>query len=330
MELLEALRTITEGKMYVEIERARLTRILAKIREDEGKIGEAADILQEIQVETFGQMDRSEKTEFILEQMRLCLEKKDYIKASILSNKISKKFLNDKDFQDLKLRFYELMIRYYNHESKYLDICRSYKAMYDTPKIKENEALWKPLLQLQVAFICLASHDNESSDLMNIIFLDAKLLEIPSYKQLLNLFLTKELMRWNQFVEIYQPELNRHQCFVEKIEGKNPLWNDLRKRVVEHNIRVIAEYYSKITTKRLSQLLELPPTEVETFIANLVTGKTIFAKIDRPQAIISFRKRKEPSEFLNQWASNIGDLLTLVEKTCHLIHRENMVNKIEQ
>jgi hypothetical protein len=36
--------------MFVEIERARLTRILAKIKEDEGKIAEAADVLQEIQV----------------------------------------------------------------------------------------------------------------------------------------------------------------------------------------------------------------------------------------------------------------------------------------
>jgi hypothetical protein len=36
--------------MFVEIERARLTRILAKIREEEGKINEAADILQEVQV----------------------------------------------------------------------------------------------------------------------------------------------------------------------------------------------------------------------------------------------------------------------------------------
>ncbi len=99
LELLNTLRTITEGKIFVEIERARLTRILAKIREDEGKIAEAADILQEIQVETFGQMDKYEKTEFILEQVRLCLDKKDYIKAQILSNKITRKTLNSEDFQ---------------------------------------------------------------------------------------------------------------------------------------------------------------------------------------------------------------------------------------
>ena len=37
-------------QIYVEIERARLTRTLAKIKEDAGKIAEAANILQELQV----------------------------------------------------------------------------------------------------------------------------------------------------------------------------------------------------------------------------------------------------------------------------------------
>lgn len=37
-------------KIYVEIERARLTRILSKMKEDEGNISEAAKVLQELQV----------------------------------------------------------------------------------------------------------------------------------------------------------------------------------------------------------------------------------------------------------------------------------------
>jgi 26S proteasome regulatory subunit N5 len=56
-------------------------------------------------VETFGQMDRVEKTEFILEQIRLVLDKKDYIKAQILSNKISRKALKDPEFQVLTCPF---------------------------------------------------------------------------------------------------------------------------------------------------------------------------------------------------------------------------------
>jgi len=329
LELLHTLRTITEGKIFVEIERARLTKIYAKIKEEEGKVGEAADILQEIQVETFGQMDKYEKTDFILEQMRLCLDKKDFIKAQILSNKITRKTLNADDFQDLKLRYYTQMVRYYAHDSKYLDICRCFHSMYETPKVKTTEAEWKHYLQLTVIYICLAPYDHEQSDLMNRINEDKNLLHIPTYKQLLKLFLTQELMRWPQFEQLYRTELNQHSIFNEMIEGKNPLWADLRKRVVEHNIRVIANYYNRITTRRLSQLLDLPSDDVEKFISDLVVNKSIFAKIDRPKGIIGFRKHKEPNELLNEWSGNVSDLLGLLEKTTHLIHRELMVHKVE-
>jgi 26S proteasome regulatory subunit N5 len=68
---------------------------------------------------------------------------------------------------------------------------------------------------------------------------------------------------------------------------------------------------------------------VETFVSDLVVNKSIFAKIDRPKGIVAFRKHKEPNELLNEWSSNISDLLGLLEKTTHLIHRELMVHKIE-
>jgi len=328
MELLNTLRNITEGKIYVEIERARLTRILAKKKEDEGNIVEAADILQEIQVETFGQMDKHEKTEFILEQMRLCLDKNDYIKAQILSKKISNKALNDNTLEDLKIRFYLLMIRYYSNDSKYLDICKSYHAIYTTPKIQADEQEWKKYLKLVVLYVCLASHDNEQVDLMNRINEDIKLTQLPVYKHLIQKFLTKELMRWPLFKQTYDSEFNTYSQFTQQTEGKHQLWEDIRKRVVEHNIRVISIYYGRISYNRISQLLDLPAIEAEKFISDLVTGKSIFAKIDRPKGIISFNKRKDPNEFLNEWSSNVSNLLDLVENTCHLIHRENMIHKL--
>ena len=43
-------------------------------------------------METYGSMEREEKVLFIIEQMRLCLAKKDYIRAQIISKKISTKF----------------------------------------------------------------------------------------------------------------------------------------------------------------------------------------------------------------------------------------------
>ncbi len=49
------------------------------------------------QVETFGSMEKKEKVEFILEQMRLCLAKKDFIRTQIISKKINIKYFDDKD-----------------------------------------------------------------------------------------------------------------------------------------------------------------------------------------------------------------------------------------
>ncbi|KAL6549673.1 hypothetical protein OROHE_008404 [Orobanche hederae] len=43
----------------------------------------------DFQVETFGAMAKTEKIAFILEQVRLCLDRQDYVRAQILSRKIS-------------------------------------------------------------------------------------------------------------------------------------------------------------------------------------------------------------------------------------------------
>lgn len=53
------------------------------------------------QVETFGSMEKTEKVEFILEQMRLCLAKKDYIRTSIISKKINTRFFTNKENVDV-------------------------------------------------------------------------------------------------------------------------------------------------------------------------------------------------------------------------------------
>ena len=50
MELIEILRTVTEGKIYVENERARVTRTLASIYEKDDEREKAAKVLQELQV----------------------------------------------------------------------------------------------------------------------------------------------------------------------------------------------------------------------------------------------------------------------------------------
>ena len=50
LKLIETLRTVTAGKIYVEVERARLTHKLAKMQEHDGQMAKAAATMHELQV----------------------------------------------------------------------------------------------------------------------------------------------------------------------------------------------------------------------------------------------------------------------------------------
>ena len=99
-------------QIYSEKEHAQLTRMLAEIREVEGDIEVSSQVMQEVNVETYGALTVYEKVDFILEQIRLLLLKQDYVRAFIVSKKISRKNLaQSPELQPLKLRFYRLMVR---------------------------------------------------------------------------------------------------------------------------------------------------------------------------------------------------------------------------
>ncbi|PVD34828.1 hypothetical protein C0Q70_06107 [Pomacea canaliculata] len=314
LKLIDTLRTVTAGKIYVEIERARLTRTLAKIKEDAGKISEAADILQELQVETFGSMERKEKVDFILEQMRLCLAKKDYIRTQIISKKVSNKFFEEQGTMDLKLKFYQLMIELDEHEGSYLEISKHYRAIYETPQIKENKDKMKEALKCVVLYLVLAPYDNEQSDLIHRVKEDKNLEQLPVYRDLLKCFTTPELIQWKLLCQNFEAELKTGSAasppthvFNLKQENGVKRWADLKSRVVEH---VSLDYID----------------ETEEFLSTLVVGGTVAAKMDRLAGVVQFAQHKDPSDILNDWAASLGQLMGLLNKTNHLINKEEMIH----
>jgi len=330
LELMNTLLDVTEGKIYVEKQRARLTLKLAKMREAEGKIDEAAKILQEVQIETFGAMKKKEKTEYILEQMRLCLKKQDYVRTQIISRKINPRVLLEADMYDCKVQYYELMVQYYLGSSRnHFEVATCYNHIYDSPAVKQDVAKQTKYLQLIVLYLILSEYTNAQSDFINRLAKDLFLPKLPVYESIVKSFLTHEVMNHQDTVAKYKQELDKLEPFSNPEEAKR-LWDDLALRIVEHNIRVIARYYTRITSKRLCQLLSLPYPDVEKHISRLVVKGSIWAKIDRPSGIMVFKKTEHPSDILNNWASDVDSLLKVVEKTCHLIQRENMVHKSQK
>ena len=112
--------------------------------------------------------------------MRYCLAKQDYIRTQIISKKINVKYFEEKETEDLKLKYYELMIENDQHDGSYLSICRHVRAMINTPSIEEDVNKKKQLLRTAVLYVVLSPYDNEQSDLLHRM-LEEKALD-PIYK----------------------------------------------------------------------------------------------------------------------------------------------------
>lgn len=89
----------------------------------------------------------------------------------------------------------------------------------------------------------------------------------------------------------------------------------------------MAKYYTRIRLARMAELLDLSTGETEEFLSQLVVSKTVQAKSDRPSGVVHFQQMKDPSDVLNDWAHDLSTLMQLVNKTTHLINKEECVHK---
>jgi 26S proteasome regulatory subunit N5 len=312
-------------------------------------------------------MTRREKTEFILEQVALCIQNGDWTQAGILSRKISTRYFARKpkktpeqiekekkekeekdkkrsadepepekedDVTDLKLRYYEQQITLAKQEDKYLEVCKHYRQVLDTESVENNPEQLRAVLQRVIYFVLLAPYDNEQSDLLHRINQDTRNTQVPKDAALLKQFTIPELMRWPIIEQQYGEHLCATDIFSKTTEEKDPKahtrYDALRHRVIEHNVRVVAKYYTRITFPRLTELLDLSEEETEKYISDLVTKKTVYARIDRPARVVSFEVKRGPDEVLDEWGSSMKGLLGLLERVGHLMQREEMMARISK
>ncbi|KAL1677453.1 hypothetical protein EV122DRAFT_214152 [Schizophyllum commune] len=321
LELLETLRTVTEGKIFLETPRARVTLLLshyyeaqanetASVEKRKELLIKASEILSELQVETYSSMERREKTEFILEQMRLLISG-EWVKVRVGGRKVNEEFLKEKENEDLKLKYYDLMIQHALNERDYLATAKYYEKVWQTPSIKEDvNDKGKAALEHIIYYVVLAPHSNEQSDMLHHLYNNPALLKLEMQYNLAKCFVTPELMRWPGIESLYGTFLRQTIVF-----SNQQRWQDLHMRVIEHNIRVVAMYYTRITLERLTSLLDLSPEETEKTLCRLVVGGTVWARVDRPAGIVNFRAKRTAEEVMNDWSSDMQKLLGLVEKT---------------
>lgn len=97
-------------------------------------------------------------------------------------------------------------------------------------------------------FVVLAPFDNEQSDLIQRVYIEADEVDTPVYRDLLKCFITTELMRWAMIEQIYGPTLGQNTALATGDEAARKRLKELHNRVVEHvsNRLVLVNCYSLV------------------------------------------------------------------------------------
>eukprot|EP01061_Rhynchopus_euleeides_P007307 TRINITY_DN16313_c0_g1_i1.p1 TRINITY_DN16313_c0_g1~~TRINITY_DN16313_c0_g1_i1.p1 ORF type:complete len:488 (+),score=233.15 TRINITY_DN16313_c0_g1_i1:165-1628(+) len=348
--LIKKLRDICQGKIHVEKEFAQLSVELATMWEASGLVKEAAEIMLDVQVETIRNMSRPEKLVILLLQIRLNLDVKDYIRAAIMARKTTSRALSKTGSRHIKIKYYELMLRYYAHFNNYHYLAKCWMELYETaqdevtikelpdhPLVRDPSAALASVLVYVSLSPSKVSTDREQTDaaafsIWNKESVRATLLkkyggeklaqEVPHVVDMSACFLEKELVHWPEFSKTYEDLHKTHPAFTDSEQR----WKDMHQRVTEHNLKVISSHYTRIRMKRLAQLIDLSEENTEEALCKLVTDKDVWARVDRIEGVASFTKQKNANEVMVEFKGGIDHVLAQVTAACHLITKESVLH----
>ena len=348
-DLLTTIIRVTEGKIFVEYEYSQAIRKMTEIHLMNNQIDEAAKCIQDVQIEAFGSLESDYKIDYILFQMQVLIEKGDFIRTLIVSNKIKRNHLDDEGIELLKIRFFRLMILYHIHEKKFIEVSKSYKILYDfvksindklddvekknselKPKIIDNYIQVKKENDLQklfenyVLFLSICPPELETKNMLNELMIKYKK-ELDINKNIL-FIVDKKLS--DEIIIIDNNLFNRFKDF--EIFRKNPeLIKLFRKYWIQHDLSLFEKFFAKIHLQRICDMTSVPMDEIETEIADMVVNNYIFARIDRIEKIVNFRKKTDHHNVLDDFNYDMDKMLKKIEETCHLINKEYLKHGIK-
>lgn len=310
--LIETLRWVCRGKLSLEIEYARLTKMLATDKEQAGDLTAAAEIMNKLEVDAMIHMNKTERIALILEQIRLNLLNKSLVKAHIFAIKIKPTSFAEVSDSRLMFKYYGLRIQI-DRDRNYLETSKHFQAALNTPEIARSSKR-KQLLTFAILYCVLNVYSVDQYKMMVCLTKHPFVKEVPIAAQILDAMLSTELISWNRFCDAFKVELEKWSMFNVAIKHGVRCWRELIFRIIERNIRIISVYYSRITMMRMAELLELTTEKCEELLCQMIGEKLVRAKIDRPVGIVVFNVDRTVIENLNDWLDKNADVMANVQQ----------------
>lgn len=340
MVFVENLKEITEKKIFLEVEYARCCMILVKFNEQSpDKLRDAAHIMENVQVETYGSMSQKEKLEFLLYQMKLNLLLEDYTKLYIVGKKINQKTLDKDGFAYEKLSYNLYSYYFYQNNGGYKDlvVClkNAYAAMKSLDFKIDSTQLDKVLTekfsflldknnltQALLTFKCLEELNPTKQEEMTDLVKEHEVYVLydKTLANLLTAFTNKEVFSCN----INSYNLDQLLIFKQDYLNSNKFREALEIQLVKKNLYMVSKYYRTVRIQKLAVLFDNSEEFIEDQLCKLIQDGLFKAKIDRMNMIVNFGTTVNESEAIDQWVDNINGILDLVNFVAERIEREEV------
>ena len=208
------------------------------------------------------------------------------------------------------------------NQNKQIKNAKRKKNIYPTKIIdhyiqakKDNDL--KELFENYVLFLSICPPELETKNMLNELFIKYK----KELDKDINILYIVEKRLSDDIIMINNTLFNKFNNY--EIFKKNPdLKNLFRKYWVQHDLSIFEKFFAKIHIERISQMTLVPDDEIENEIADMVVNNYIYAKINRIEKIVNFRKKTDHHDVLDNFNYDMDTMLKKIEDTCHLINKE--------
>ncbi|KAH9412246.1 hypothetical protein HK407_01g01390 [Ordospora pajunii] len=308
------LKDVIEGKIFMEEERIYITEDLRRRYEASDDTENALGVVINVPVETFTMVNESVVINYQLEQLRLCIQNMDWIRADITMKKIRKKYF-DTNAEAIaeKVKFHELSVLLHLGQRKYFDASCIYYALSELGADACRYVVLSSFFGILTA--CESELEDVASKKREML---AKLVEdknnSEASRKVVGMFLADMVIDKSAINEV-------RDVFCEAVNTSAYL-NEIVSSIDEHNFRVVAKFHSSVSIQDMAIIMQTSEDDVIRRISFMVNNRFVNAKIDQKTGMVDFGGRK--------WNNDVGSVLDKLIRCNHLIHKERLQASIKE
>lgn len=345
--LIDFLLRVSSNKIYLEIQKSRVTLIKSKMLETEGNIVEAVKLLQSVKIESNVLVSKEEQIDYLLEVIRLLAYNKEFLHLHVASKKISLESFKTPSLSTQKLIYYYYQFKYHCYVEDYFEIFKDLLICAETDfsnvDIKRLENSVFPdsmkgcseetlkLFYVQYALITLLITPFQKDKLMRLKSLMNDYYRYftnqPAILSLSSKLCSNQLICWasTEIDELHKSTFFQHDFVIDSFEKKQDL---LLKAMVQHNIMVSYNFYSKVSLNRLAQFSGVDVDVVESQLSFMIKQHFINGKINRLDFIATYEQENQVSPVAS-WSSQIFSVINSLDVCFKLAEKAPTYAKVE-